>query len=356
MTYFLKHGTNFNVSTQAAMDLHETLPVGTYTVRQNPMTGAFYLDTIDNFEVKGKIYGDTLKTSARILNTFEDRSASTGVMLTGEKGSGKTLQAKMLSLDGQALGYPTIVINNPWCGEEFNGFMQMIEQPVVVIFDEFEKVYDREDQEKMLTLLDGVYPSKKLFVITCNDKYRVNEHMKNRPGRIFYRLDYSGLETSFIIEYCEDNLKNQSHIETITRIAMTFSQFNFDILKAMVEEMNRYDESPQEAMAILNAKPEQDDAARYDTVLSVGGKVISDDNNMHAQWSGNPLMGEIRLAYYTSTEVDEDGDRAYERVSFTVGDLQTIDGTTGKLHFQNGKGDTVSLSRVRVKEFDYNAF
>lgn len=355
MTYFLKSGTRYNVSTQAAMDLHDTLPVGTYTVKFNEMAGAFYLEEIEGFEVTGKIYGDTLKHSGRILQTFEKRTASTGVMLTGEKGSGKTLLAKMLAIDGQQLGYPTIVINNAWCGEEFNGFMQMIEQPVVVVFDEFEKVYNREDQEKMLTLLDGVYPSKKLFVITCNDKYRVNEHMKNRPGRIFYRLDYAGLETAFITEYCEDNLLNQSHIETITRIAMTFSQFNFDILKAMVEEMNRYDESPQEVMSILNAKPEQDDESRFDTVLTIGGKVISDDDNVHSQWSGNPLMGVIRLAYY-SDKVDSDGDREYERVDFNVGDLQTIDAADGHMLFRNKKGDTLALTRVRKVEFNYNAF
>jgi len=366
MTYFLKSGSRYNVSTQASMDLHETLPVGTYTVKQNPMTGAFFLETIDNFEIKGKVYGDTQKNATRILDTFNDRTASTGVMLGGEKGSGKTLLAKMLSLDGQMQGYPTIIINQPWCGEEFNGFMQMIEQPTVIIFDEFEKVYDREDQEKMLTLLDGVYPSKKLFVITCNDKYRVNEHMKNRPGRIFYRIDYAGLESSFIVEYCEDNLKNKTHIDTIVRIAMTFTQFNFDILKAMVEEMNRYDESPQEAMALLNAKPEQDDAAEYHVSLFIKGVEIPEEATDGGRWRGNPLMGIVQINYAKGeyapgspavvAAVDEYGDRDYTRVKFSVSDLQSIDSATGKLHFTNSDGAVLYLSRVRVAQFDYSAF
>ena len=46
---------------------------------------------------------------------------------------------------------PTIVINAPWKGDKFNTFIQAIEQPCAILFDEFEKVYDRDDQEKILT-------------------------------------------------------------------------------------------------------------------------------------------------------------------------------------------------------------
>jgi hypothetical protein len=129
MTYFMKSGTRFNVSTKEAMDLHEHLPAGNYTVKFDKMAGCFYLEQIESFEIRGKIYGDTRKQSQRILNTFNDRTASTGVMLTGEKGSGKTLLAKLLAVTAAEAGVPTIVINEPWCGEGFNAFMQMIGQP-----------------------------------------------------------------------------------------------------------------------------------------------------------------------------------------------------------------------------------
>jgi hypothetical protein len=359
MTYFMKSGTRFNVSTKEAMDLHDALPAGTYTVKFDKMAGCFYLEAVEGFEIKGKIYGDTHRNTERVLRTFHDRPNSTGVMLTGEKGSGKTLLAKMLSLEAQAQGIPTIVINQPWCGEDFNGFLQMIEQPTVILFDEFEKVYDNDDQEKMLTLLDGVYPSKKLFVLTCNDKWRVNQHMRNRPGRIYYMLDYKGLDNDFIVEYCEDNLNAKEHIQTICRISSMFDQFNFDMLKALVEEMNRYNETPQQAMKMLNARPEFSGETKYKVTLQPKGLDISEDLVETKVWTGNPLTGRIHLDYKVfEEETDEDGDRGWdwENCQFSNEDLKQIDANSGKFIFINDMGDRVTLSKVIERSYHWDAF
>jgi hypothetical protein len=277
-------------------------------------------------------------------------------MLTGEKGSGKTLLAKLLAVTAAETGVPTIVINEPWCGEGFNAFMQMIEQPTVILFDEFEKVYDKEDQEKMLTLLDGVYPSKKLFILTCNDKWRIDNHMRNRPGRIFYSLDFKGLEQDFIIEYCEDNLANKTHIQGVCRVAAMFDQFNFDMLKALVEEMNRYDESPSESMKMLNAKPEFGGDSKYKVTLQVKGLDIDVDHIEQEQWQGNPLTNRVSIDYKSYTgKNDEDGDPDWnwETARFDQGDLKQIDPQAGKFVFINEEGGRVTLNRVKEKTFHY---
>ena len=54
MTYFMKSGTRFNVSTKEAMDLHDALPAGTYTVKFDKMAGCFYLEAVDGFEIKAR--------------------------------------------------------------------------------------------------------------------------------------------------------------------------------------------------------------------------------------------------------------------------------------------------------------
>jgi hypothetical protein len=354
MSYFLKSGTAFRVATRESMDLHESLPVGNYTVKYDKIADSFYLEQIESFDIRGRIYGNTQTQAERILTTFADRTASTGVMLTGEKGSGKTLLAKMLSVEAAGQGIPTIVINSPWCGDQFNAFMQMIEQPTVILFDEFEKVYDRDDQEKMLTLLDGVYPSKKLFVITCNDKWRVDQHMRNRPGRIYYMIDFKGLDQEFIREYCADNLKNTLHTDSVCSVATIFDQFNFDMLKALVEEMNRYNETAQEAMQMLNAKPEFSSEVAYAVQLQPKGQDIDSRLVETRVWQGNPLTQALNLDYKVfANPEDKDSDWDWESCSFATGDLRQIDSQQGRFVFVNAQGDRVTLTRNRERKFNY---
>lgn len=352
MTYYMKSGIRFNVTTKEAMDLHETLPAGTYTVKFDKMNSCFYLEEIENLTATGKIYGDAQKRAHRIMATFNDREKSTGVLLTGEKGSGKTLLARLLAQNGRQLGIPSIVINQPWCGEEFNAFVQMIEQPTIILFDEFEKVYDRDDQEKMLTLLDGVYPSKKLFVLTCNDRWRINEHMRNRPGRIYYMLDYRGLDREFIEEYCRDNLDAQEHIPSVCRVAGAFGEFNFDMLKAMVEEMNRFDESPIEVMKMLNTRPEFSGDQEYNISLQVQGIDIPQELADRV-WQGNPMAGSIQVEY---RHKDDNGTLEWTAASFNPHDLKEVDSQSSRFIFHNDQGNRLVLSRVYRKGYDWNAF
>ena len=353
MSYFIRNGNTFRVSAEEAMDLHRTLPVGSYTIGKD-MFDNLFLEMVDSFEPPAKLYGDTTRNADRILNTFNNRSASTGVMLNGEKGSGKTLLAKMLSNKGATQGIPTIIINQPWTGDKFNKFMQDIEQPCIVLFDEFEKVYDDNDQEAALTLLDGVFPSKKLFVITCNDKWRVNEHMRNRPGRIFYMLDFKGLEPDFIREYCEDVLVNKQHINRIVDITALFEQFNFDMLKALVEEMNRYDETPQEALRMLNAKPEYNNNGHFDVQLFTTGKQIEGDFLCDKVWRGNPLSNAVSIEW--DSDPKGDSHTTYSTCSFTPSQLKHVDAVEGRFRYQNESGDVLVLTRQKAQQYNYLAF
>lgn len=294
MSYFIQQGNKLSVSDDAALEVHRKLPVGNYTIKVDAF-GGFFLEMIDQHESVGKIYGSTTKWATRILNTFDSRPSGTGVLLSGEKGSGKTLLAKTISRMGAELGIPTLTISQPLCGEVFNKFIQDIDIPCIVLFDEFEKVYDEDAQKQLLTLLDGMYPTKKLFVMTCNDIWRIDRHMNNRPGRIFYSLEFKGIENEFIEEYCKDNLKNQSHIESVCRVATLFSAFNFDMLKALVEEMNRYDESAQDAMKLLNAKPTASENARYTVAIEFKGRVLAENEYQPQTWNGNPVSNDFKV-------------------------------------------------------------
>lgn len=350
MSYFLKSGNKFSVTSKDEINLHEKLPSGNYTVKINPQTGQYYLEVIESFTHNTKIYGETNKYLNRIINTFNLRNNSTGVLLTGEKGSGKTLLAKLLSINlAKDYDIPTIIINEAHCGENFNCFMQAIEQPCVIFFDEFEKVYNNKDQEQILTLLDGVYPSKKLFILTSNNSYSINEFFNNRPGRIFYNIGYKSLSKEAIEEYCLDNLINKQYIETIIQVTSIFTDFNFDMLKALVEEMNRYNETPHESLKILNISPKNSGYFSYNVELKILKentltKVISDK-----VWRGNPLLNHISIDFK-----DEDGDETFDsECTFLPTDLKKMDNVNNTLLFIDEEGNQLILTKSITKEINY---
>jgi hypothetical protein len=354
MSYFLKSGNTYRISKKESLDIPEHLPAGNYIIKEDPMTGALFLEHIEDFSAIKKIYGDCLKNTDRVINTFLNRPNATGIMLTGEKGSGKTLLTKNIAIELAKQDIPTIVINAPYCGDKFNSFVQSIEQPCAILFDEFEKTYDRDQQESILTLLDGVFPSKKLFMLTTNDKWRVDAHMRNRPGRIFYMLDFKGLDAAFIREYCEDNLNAKEHIERIVNISSLFSEFNFDMLKALVEEMNRYNETPQDALRMLNAKPEYDGGAKYDVEVEYNGELMK--NDVHPSiFEGNPLQpAGVQVGFDTLPEDNEDCD--WKQITFNGNSLVKLDAQSGKFVFED-KGTRLTLTRIKQPAHNYyNAF
>lgn len=265
----------------------------------------------------------------------------------GEKGSGKTLLTKVISLAAAKLGIPTIVVNSALKGESFNAFLQLIEQPTVMIFDEYEKVYSGYgDQDKLLTLLDGVYTSKKLFLLTTNSRWGVNHHMLNRPGRLFYVMNFYGLNLEFVKGYAQENLVDKSHVDRVCVVAAVFDAFNLDMLKALIQEMNRYKESPGQSLKYLNVTPEFNRGQDYSVVWTgTDGAVIpfkTDDEGKH--WSGNPITKKVVL--------DAAGEDAKTKIIFDASHFHHLDPATKSFTFSKD-GHTVVMTPIKKVKFDW---
>lgn len=259
MTHYLRTGSVTKVVADTDLIVNSRLTAKNYILAIDPH-GEYFLKDTEPFSRPHRYYGDVKQRAVRVLDTFLERPRSTGVLLQGLPGTGKTLLAREISIKASEIhGIPTILINEEFYGDKFCAFISSIDQPCVVIFDEFEKIYDRDAQNRVLTLFDGTYTQKKLFLVTVNDSYNLISPFLNRPGRLYYNFTYSGLDEGFIREYVNENLINKDHIDGLFSLMFgIYSGIAFDGLSSIVEEMNRYGEDAGTVVSMMNIAPSSD--------------------------------------------------------------------------------------------------
>ena len=226
------------------LETFEKLPAKVFNLRFNKMSG-FYMEHRSDFEIKEKIYGVHYEKVDKVLRSFDVFERSLGVILSGAKGIGKSLFAKMLAEQAVKIGLPVVIVDAFYPGVA--AYLESIEQEVLVLFDEFDKSFggirqaegEADAQASMLSLFDGTSGGKKLFVITCNDVYRLNEFLINRPGRFHYHFRFNYPSSEEIEIYLKDKLAEEFYHE-IGKVVM-FSKkvdLNYDCLRAIAFELN----------------------------------------------------------------------------------------------------------------------
>ena len=235
-------GSKFNIYPDDLRS-YDQLPADYYVVRYSEKEG-FFLERYNEFKITdAKVYGIHLEKVGKVLDSFGIFNRNLGVILSGDKGIGKSLFSRLLGRQAVEKDIPVIIVDTYW--EGIGSFLDRIQQEVMVLFDEFDKTFSEKEhgssaQTSMLSLFDGVAQGKKLFVITCNELRGLNDFLVNRPGRFHYhfRFDYPTEED--IREYLTDVLeKNYSSeinnvIDFSKRVAL-----NYDCLRAIAFEINR---------------------------------------------------------------------------------------------------------------------
>lgn len=266
-------------------DTFDYLPCNYYTVNYSKQDG-FYLEKHDPFKIKQVLYGPHESKVEKIINSYKRIKTNLGVILSGDKGLGKSLTARLLAKRLYDDGYPIIIINQYIYG--IAHFLHSISNDCVILFDEFDKLFKDRDiddeksanpQEELLSLFDGIDEYHRLFIITANYIHKINEFFLNRPGRFQYHLIFEYPSDDDIRIYLKDNLNNMiNEIPKIQRFSHKVP-LSYDALRAICFELNgglTFDEAIKD-LNIINLSNE-----KYDiSVIMSNGLQLKTDISMN---------------------------------------------------------------------------
>lgn len=222
---------------------YDTIPAGYYIIRFNTNRG-FFLEKYSEFSITDdKIYGVHMAKVQKVLDAFDVFKRNLGVILSGDKGIGKSLFARILGKMAVKNGMPVIIVENNY--DDIGSFIDRIDQEVMVLFDEFDKIFARRQDDKgdqqsaLLSLFDGVSSGKKLFVLTCNELRGLNDFLVNRPGRFHYHFRFDYPDVDDVREFLSDKVdyEYQGEIDNVVKFSKRIS-LNYDCLRAIAFELN----------------------------------------------------------------------------------------------------------------------
>lgn len=261
----------------------DSLPAATYCVRFSKLSG-FYLESRPNMQVNETVYGPHESKVEKVIASYNAFPRSLGVILSGAKGIGKSMFARLLSTRAISAGLPVLIVDEAIPG--IASYLESIDQEVMILFDEFDKTFahpsdnDKTDpQSTMLSLFDGASNGKRLFVVTCNDLKGLNDFLVNRPGRFHYHFRFDYPTADEIRTYMQDKLKPEYYdqIDAVIGFAGRVD-LNYDCLRSIAFELNTglpFTEAIKD-LNIVNLNAE-----RYNITMKFANGVVYTTSNVH---------------------------------------------------------------------------
>ena len=344
---------------------YDQLPAQTYVVKFNPMSG-FSLKRTDDFVNKEeKIYGSHECKISKVLTSYDHMERSLGIILSGDKGIGKSLFTQILAEHViKEKNMPVIMVTKPYVG--IAEYLDSIEQDIMVLFDEFEKVFSTEStengesQQNLLGMFDGTSQKKRIYAITVNSLYNVNDYMLNRPGRFHYHFRFDYPEGEELRVYLRDKVPAEYHgeIENVVRFSQRV-RLNYDCLRAIAFELSM-GTTFKEAISDLNIL--NTDRVYYTFTLH-----FKNAPDIQRKCTAD-LFGEDTISFNASGGVDDDD---YLTVRFspksvqTVNNLLEVDGSHVVITYsedneeytkEHVKLTKITIAQSAVSTVNYSAF
>ena len=182
-------------------------PGKVYNLMYDRYEGECYLEEDGTLNMPKKIYSteEDEKFMNRVVKYYKQASGqTTGVLLNGTKGTGKTIMAKEIAIKS---GLPIVVVNENAPSHCINDFYKKITEETVLIFDEIDKDDNEWGENGLLRFLDGVQAtSKKLVLMTSNDSNKMSEYLFDRCSRVRYIRHFeAGENAKFILDILADS-------------------------------------------------------------------------------------------------------------------------------------------------------
>lgn len=244
MSEFIKIGEKI-VNKPTGLD-YDLVNGKVYNLKYNRYEGISYFEEDGSLNLPSKVY--TTKSDDNFItrvNTYFRKTSklSTGVMLSGIKGTGKTVMAKVIAKNSNL---PIIVVDEDYPTNRINDFFRKFKTPVTIIFDEVDKHWDTED---LLGWLDGVQTNaKKLVLFTCNNEDNINCYLKDRCSRIRYVRHFDANDNArFLHEILRDKGIEEDKIEeTYNFIVKNFGLLSIDNILSFIDEKLMFPEFSNE--------------------------------------------------------------------------------------------------------------
>lgn len=240
---FLKVGDTITIR-KSVEGLEYDLEAGkTYQLCIDRWGDQIFFKVIDGLNLPSKVYttDEEEMFMNKILNHYSKADNGVlGVMLSGLKGSGKTVMAKQIALKSDL---PIIIIDKGFSPRKLAELFQDLSgTEACFIFDEIDKIGEDYDDTFLLQVLDGANTTgKKLMLFTCNNEEDINDCLIDRCSRIRYWRDFDELSTSMIQKVLEDVLEDKDEVKPLTDfIQEKFGCVSFDNIVSFANEVNAY--------------------------------------------------------------------------------------------------------------------
>lgn len=243
----------------------------------------YYFTPQKDFHIPDYVVSDTAFIE-RVRNVYTQSGKQLGILLHGLSGMGKSMLAKQLCMEMVTKCQMPVIIFDFNSAEHIADILKQVNQPSVIFLDEFEKMFANDDvhskpyqeQNELLSILDGTNVSKHIFLFTANEKTEISPHMFNRPSRIRYHFRFDRVPKEIAHEIIERDYipVDNNNVAVLKLLTDMINGLSYDMLFECIKECNLYpNENPMELVTDLSLEISDVSLENYDVMFKLGDKV-----------------------------------------------------------------------------------